>query len=78
MKSYLQKNNSIGIVLLLVNIIAIILYIILDVVMEFFDSEFILSSTFSRDFNSGLITLIFGVAFSYATTDGWNFKSKKK
>jgi hypothetical protein len=27
---------------------------------------------------AGLITLIFGVAFSYATTDGWNFKSKKK
>jgi hypothetical protein len=27
---------------------------------------------------AGLITLIFGVAFSYATTDGWNFKAKKK
>ena len=27
---------------------------------------------------AGLITLLFGVAFSYAITDGWNFKDKKK
>jgi len=26
----------------------------------------------------GLITLGFGVAFSYAITDGWNFKDDKK
>jgi len=27
---------------------------------------------------AGLITLLFGVAFSYAITDGWNIKNKKK
>jgi len=27
---------------------------------------------------AGLITLIFGVAFSYATTEGWNFNGDKK
>ena len=27
---------------------------------------------------AGLITLLFGVAFSYAITDGWNFKAKIK
>lgn len=27
---------------------------------------------------AGLITLIFGIAFSYSTTNGWNFKRKKK
>ena len=27
---------------------------------------------------AGLITLLFGVAFSYAITDGWNLKEKKK
>jgi hypothetical protein len=25
-----------------------------------------------------LITLLFGVGFSYAITDGWDFKDKKK
>lgn len=27
---------------------------------------------------AGVITLLFGVAFSYSITDGWNFKRKKK
>jgi hypothetical protein len=27
---------------------------------------------------AGLITLVFGVAFSYAITDGWNSKGDKK
>jgi hypothetical protein len=27
---------------------------------------------------AGLITLLFGAAFSYAVTDGWNFKNGKK
>jgi len=27
---------------------------------------------------AGLITLLFGAAFSYAITDGWNFKGGKK
>jgi hypothetical protein len=27
---------------------------------------------------AGLITLLFGAAFSYAITDGWNFKKIKK
>jgi hypothetical protein len=27
---------------------------------------------------AGIITLLFGAAFSYAITDGWNFKNKKK
>lgn len=27
---------------------------------------------------AGLITLIFSVAFSYAITDGWNFKGDNK
>jgi len=27
---------------------------------------------------AGLITLLFGVAFSYAITDGWKFSVKKK
>ena len=27
---------------------------------------------------AGLITLLFGVAFSYAITDGWNLKERKK
>ena len=27
---------------------------------------------------AGLITLLFGFAFSYAITDGWDFKYKKK
>lgn len=27
---------------------------------------------------AGLITLIFGVAFSYAITDGWKLTDKKK
>ncbi len=26
---------------------------------------------------AGLITLLFGAAFSYAITDGWSFKDKK-
>jgi hypothetical protein len=26
---------------------------------------------------AGLITLMFGAAFSYAATDGWKFKNKK-
>ncbi len=26
---------------------------------------------------AGVITLLFGVAFSYSITDGWNFKRKK-
>ena len=26
---------------------------------------------------AGLITLLFSVAFSYAITDGWDFKGKK-
>ncbi|MFQ3268794.1 MAG: hypothetical protein ACI9B2_000591, partial [Flavobacteriales bacterium] len=25
---------------------------------------------------AGLITLLFGIAFSYAITEGWNFKKK--
>jgi hypothetical protein len=27
---------------------------------------------------AGLITLLFGAAFSYAITDGWSFKRDKK
>lgn len=27
---------------------------------------------------AGLITLLFSTAFSYAITDGWNFKDKKE
>lgn len=27
---------------------------------------------------AGLITILFGLAFSYALTDGWNFKGNKK
>lgn len=27
---------------------------------------------------AGLITLLFGAAFSYAVTEGWNFKRNKK
>lgn len=27
---------------------------------------------------AGIITVLFGVAFSYAATDGWNFKKNKK
>ncbi len=27
---------------------------------------------------AGLITLLFGVAFGYAITDGWNFKDNQK
>ena len=27
---------------------------------------------------AGLITLLFGAAFSYAITEGWNFKRNKK
>ena len=27
---------------------------------------------------AGLITLLFGVAFSYSITEGWNFKENKK
>lgn len=27
---------------------------------------------------AGLITLLFGLAFSYAVTNGWNFKGDKK
>lgn len=27
---------------------------------------------------AGLITLVFGIAFSYAITDGWKFKKNKK
>ena len=27
---------------------------------------------------AGLITLLFGAAFSYAITDGWNFKDNNK
>ena len=27
---------------------------------------------------AGLITLLFGAAFSYAVTEGWNFKINKK
>ena len=27
---------------------------------------------------AGLITLLFATAFSYAITDGWNFKDKYK
>ncbi len=27
---------------------------------------------------AGLITIMFGVAFSYSITDGWNFKGDKK
>lgn len=27
---------------------------------------------------AGLITLIFGFAFGYSITNGWNFKSNKK
>jgi len=27
---------------------------------------------------AGLITLLFGVAFSYAITEGWKFTDKKK
>ena len=27
---------------------------------------------------AGLITLLFSAAFSYAITDGWNFKGDKK
>jgi len=27
---------------------------------------------------AGLITLLFGVAFSYAITNGWKFTDKKK
>jgi hypothetical protein len=27
---------------------------------------------------AGLVTLLFGAAFSYSITDGWNFKDKKK
>lgn len=63
--SYMLKNNTIGIVLLLVNFIAIILYIILGVVLEFFGSEFILSSTFSSGFNSELIPLLFIICVVY-------------
>jgi hypothetical protein len=25
---------------------------------------------------AGLVTMLFGVAFSYAITDGWNFKDR--
>jgi hypothetical protein len=27
---------------------------------------------------AGFITLLFGAGFSYAITDGWNFKDNKK
>lgn len=27
---------------------------------------------------AGLITILFGIAFSYAVTEGWNFKEGKK
>ena len=27
---------------------------------------------------AGLITILFGIAFSYAITDGWNLKGRKK
>ncbi|RAR50937.1 hypothetical protein B0I10_101108 [Flavobacterium lacus] len=27
---------------------------------------------------AGIITILFGVAFSYALTDGWDFKKDKK
>ncbi len=27
---------------------------------------------------AGLITVLFGIGFSYAVTDGWNFKNKTK
>jgi hypothetical protein len=27
---------------------------------------------------AGFVTLVFGVAFSYAITDGWNFKENTK
>lgn len=27
---------------------------------------------------AGLIYILFGVAFSYAVSDGWNFKKNKK
>jgi hypothetical protein len=27
---------------------------------------------------AGFVTLLFGLAFSYAITDGWNFKVDKK
>ena len=27
---------------------------------------------------AGIITLLFGIAFSYPITDGWNFTDKKK
>ena len=27
---------------------------------------------------AGIITILFGTAFSYAITDGWNFKNNKK
>ena len=26
----------------------------------------------------GIITILFSIAFSYAITDGWNFKSNEK
>jgi hypothetical protein len=65
MHSYVQKNNSIGIILILVNSAAIILYLILGAVMEFFDSEFISSSTFSSGFRSELTPLLFIIFFVY-------------
>jgi hypothetical protein len=27
---------------------------------------------------AGLITVLFGIAFSYAVSDGWNFREGKK
>ncbi len=27
---------------------------------------------------AGIITLLFGIAFSHSITDGWNFKDRKK
>lgn len=27
---------------------------------------------------AGLITMLFGVGFSYAVTDGWNFRDREK
>ena len=32
----------------------------------------------SLPYFAGLITLLFATAFSYAVSDGWNFKNRKK